>query len=177
MKFGDFCTHCGHFLGRDETSPRQCSDCHQFMYRNPTPVAVAVVPVLERPSSSKVGLLVVRRNLPPIGQLALPGGFMECGESWQQAVARELREETGISVAAETPEDITIFHVDTSLHNNILLMFGLTNPVRYGDIKFTPNSEVQEIKVLWEPEDLCFPTHTKIAKRFFSEYKPHNEED
>jgi ADP-ribose pyrophosphatase YjhB (NUDIX family) len=41
-------------------------------------------------------VLLVRRNIEPqIGQLALPGGYMNLGETWQQAGARELFEETG----------------------------------------------------------------------------------
>jgi 8-oxo-dGTP pyrophosphatase MutT (NUDIX family) len=40
---------------------------------------------------------VVRRAIPPARDtLALPGGFIDYGESWQNAAARELREETGI---------------------------------------------------------------------------------
>ena len=44
-------------------------------------------------------VLVVRRALPPAyGLHTLPGGGVELGETLEQAVAREIREETGLEI-------------------------------------------------------------------------------
>ena len=43
-------------------------------------------------------LLIKRKNSPFKGFWALPGGFVEYGETVEQSAVREAREETGISV-------------------------------------------------------------------------------
>lgn len=45
-------------------------------------------------------LLVRRRNEPDAGLWSLPGGRIEPGETGEQAMIREVREETGLSVRA-----------------------------------------------------------------------------
>lgn len=47
-------------------------------------------------------LVVVRRKYPPFkGKLALPGGFVEYGETVEEAAVREFEEETGLKTAVE----------------------------------------------------------------------------
>ena len=49
-------------------------------------------------------LLLVRRGREPEkGKLALPGGIVEYGETTEEAVVREVREETGIGTRASEP--------------------------------------------------------------------------
>lgn len=45
-------------------------------------------------------LLLIKRKFPPFqGQYALPGGFVDYGETVEHAVARELLEETGVTAS------------------------------------------------------------------------------
>ncbi|WP_456384119.1 NUDIX domain-containing protein [Persephonella sp.] len=43
------------------------------------------------------GIVLIERKNPPLG-LAIPGGFVDVGESVEQAVVREMKEETGLDV-------------------------------------------------------------------------------
>ncbi|MCQ6962738.1 NUDIX domain-containing protein [Methanolobus chelungpuianus] len=43
-------------------------------------------------------VLVQRKNPPFEGKFALPGGFVDIGETVESAVVREAREETGLSI-------------------------------------------------------------------------------
>jgi 8-oxo-dGTP diphosphatase len=53
--------------------------------------------VIFRTDKQQLELLLVKRGTKPyLGKYALPGGYMEWGESCERAAARELKEETGL---------------------------------------------------------------------------------
>lgn len=152
------CSHCGQAFAADQSWPRLCAYCGNMTYRNPLPVAVLVLPV---EGAGRRGVLTVRRAIAPrAGQLALPGGFIEVGESWQAAAARELREEANLIIA---PESIRPFAVH-SAPDGTLLVFGLAAAIALERLTpFTPTAEASERVVITEPIELAFPLHTRVV--------------
>ena len=153
------CGFCGHAYPADAPWPRTCGSCGQVTYRNPLPVAVALVPV-------DSGLLVVRRGIEPsIGKLALPGGYINWGETWQAACAREVAEETGLAI---DPAKIREFAV-RSAPDGTLLVFGLAAPWQRATLPpFKRDAETLECLVLDEPAELAFSLHTAVVAEYFA---------
>jgi len=92
-------------------------------------------------------VLVKRRTIPFKGYWALPGGRVEPGESVEQTVVREVKEETGLDV--EIVEKIGEYR-EKGLQDGVEYDYSpacfLTKPVG-GDIR-RQESEIEEIRLL-----------------------------
>lgn len=96
--FSRYCMQCGQRLTTavpegDTRRRLVCLDCGFVHYINPRPVA-GVIPVREDGH-----VLLVRRAIEPrAGAWVFPGGFMDVGESAEEAATRETREEACLEV-------------------------------------------------------------------------------
>ena len=95
-----FCIRCGGRLRSPRreagaSGARRCPRCAWVDWNNPAPTASVLL--LRRGRL----LLVQRAVVPSRGAWDLPGGFIEAGETAEQAAAREMREELGIGVRLE----------------------------------------------------------------------------
>lgn len=89
-----FCPACGseHFRINDNKS-KHCDNCGFTYYYNSAAATVAII------ENEKGELLVARRACEPAkGTLDLIGGFVDPGERTEEAIVREIKEETGIEV-------------------------------------------------------------------------------
>lgn len=157
-----FCAFCGTAFADVSHWPRTCVGCGETTWRNPLPVAVAMVPVL---TDDRIGLLCVRRSIEPgNGLLSFPGGFVDLGETWEDAVVRELREETGFTASAL---DVRLFDL-RSAPTGVVLMFGML-PTVTGDLPpSTPTGETSGWEIVTEPRELAFPHHTTAMAACFA---------
>lgn len=161
---GSHCGACGAAYAADQPWPRRCTTCGFVTYRNPLPVAVLIQPVCD---GARVGVLVVRRTVEPrVGWLALPGGFIELGETWQEACAREAFEEAGILVDAAQIVARSIASTATNL-----AVFGEGAPLQMAELPpFVPNDEASERLVLFDPTELAFLLHTDLLAETLRNY-------
>ena len=65
------------------------------VYRNPSPTVDLIIEI--KTPRRETGLVLIKRKNPPYGW-ALPGGFVDYGESLESAAVREAREETSLVV-------------------------------------------------------------------------------
>lgn len=90
-----FCPRCGAARPADNhaRSPLRCGGCNLVFYFNPTVAAAAFV----FDPAGRV-LLIRRAKDPSAGKLGVPGGFIDFGESAEDGMRREVREEVGVEV-------------------------------------------------------------------------------
>lgn len=163
-----FCSFCGARFPDVAAYPRTCAACGAQIWANPIPVAVALVPIVD---GERTGLLVVRRAIPPAGQLALIGGFVEEHESWQACAAREVREEAGVVIDPAALEPL--WYASSEPRPNRVLLFALAPALAAAALPpFAPNSEASERGVIYGPDGLdaalAFSLHALAARRFFA---------
>ena len=157
------CSSCGTKYGNEDW-PRVCPACTFTAWRNPFPVCVALVRVGH-------GILGGRRGIEPKkGGLALPGGYHNFGETWQEGVARELEEETGIKVSER---GVRLFDALTSADGRFHVTFGTVGlhlaelpPLVQVPNHATGENETQELVILTGDETLAFPLHTEALRKF-----------
>jgi len=71
-----------------------CPKCQEKIevYQNPIPTVDILIQV-----ESRKGVVLIKRKNPPSGW-AIPGGFVDYGESLEEAARREAKEETNLDV-------------------------------------------------------------------------------
>lgn len=127
--------------------------------RNPVPTVDILIELWDRPQRPIV--LIERRN-PPLGW-AIPGGFVDYGETVERAAIREAAEETGLQVTL-----LEQFHVysdpgrDPRLHTLSIVFLAQAT----GEPIAADDAQGVGIFQLWDlPQQLCFD-HRQILEDY-----------
>jgi ADP-ribose pyrophosphatase YjhB (NUDIX family) len=165
-----FCSFCGTAYQAPLRYPRTCASCKTEVWANPIPVSVVLVPVVRE---GRTGLLVVRRAIQPgKDKLAIVGGFLEEHETWQEGGAREVGEETGVTVDAT--KLAAFWFTSTAPRPNRVLLFSVAPPQGVEQLgPYEADHESSERGLVFGPggldEVFAFPLHAEAARRFFAE--------
>ena len=133
-------------------------------YKNPVPTVDLII-LTKKADSDRRGITLIKRKNPPYGW-ALPGGFVDYGETVENAAVREAAEETGLNVRL-----VRQFHVYSSPERDSRLHTITT--VFIAEAEGTPlgADDAKEAKVFYPPdipEDMAFD-HADIIKDFIAD--------
>jgi len=139
MKEYSFCPICGTSLqiamieGKER---KYCPQCDFVDYKNPLPVALAI-------AIRDKNFLLIKRGIPPKkGMWASPSGFIEIGETAEEACLRELKEETGVS--GEIVKLVGVVrHEDKEVYGDMLIVRYL---VKVADEELNPGTEAEDVR-------------------------------
>ena len=148
-----FCPACSGELVISSPHP-VCSSCGLVFYRNPLPAVILVL------LKDKKILIARRANPPALGELCLPGGFMDLGESPEEAAERELYEETLL-----TGGTFTLMGADkdtTDYGSVVLYVFRVEN--WKGDPSPADDVSALSWMNLEDVPSLAFPAHDRVIE-------------
>jgi ADP-ribose pyrophosphatase YjhB (NUDIX family)/GNAT superfamily N-acetyltransferase len=147
----------------DDREREVCPACGFIFYRNPVP-AVGVVVAL----NGKV-VLVRRRYEPRAGCWALPAGFMELGESAEDAAIRECHEETGLLVRVD--HLLGVYSFGEGQHTGLLIIYAAT--ATGGELIAADDAtEAGAFSPEALPSPLAFRSHLQAIDRWRRESRP-----
>lgn len=105
-----YCPLCGaDGFAEHAENARRCPQCGFTYYVNPRGATVAIIL-----NDQEEILVATRANEPARGTLDMPGGFMDLGETVEEAMCREVEEETGLQVK---PEDLHYLFSQSNLYD------------------------------------------------------------
>ena len=162
MVMKKFCPYCGQRVSEKSLGKwvhGYCSQCDMIHYENPLP-AVAVLVLNHRNQ-----LLLVKRSVEPAkGAWCLPGGFIEIGESIEEAVLRELEEETGIKGEIVSLVD---FFSQKSQYYGAILIFGYRVRMLSGELHAGDDAQEATFFDLNALPHIAFLSHQMLIEKAF----------
>lgn len=139
----------------------KCPHCNLTIAqpRNPIPTVDVIIEI-------KGKIVLIKRKNPPFGW-ALPGGFVDYGESFEDAAAREAFEETGLMLRA-----LEQFHTYSNPNRDTRMHTASTVYLAQSDEIPTAGDDAAEACLFTEDElpELAFD-HDQIVADYFAHKK------
>lgn len=152
-----FCSRCGaKTLQKPGERGKECPECGELFYPRISPAVIVLIR-----KGSKI-LLARSPNFPP-DMYSLIAGFVEPGETAEEAVAREVWEEVGIGV-----KNITYFGTQAWPFPNSL-MIGFTAEYDSGDIR-PDGFEIEDAKWFSADELPVLPGKISISRKLIDHF-------
>jgi 8-oxo-dGTP diphosphatase len=108
------------------------------------------------------GVLLVRRKYPPFqGHFALPGGFVEIGETTEAAVLRELKEETGLE--GTSPMLVGVYSDPARDERHHVVSIAYLVQAKSHDVQAGDDAADARFVQNWQQEKLAFDHRDVIA--------------
>ena len=108
------------------------------------------------------GVVLIRRKNPPFqGAFALPGGFVDRGETVEAACVREVKEETGMTLT--NLRLIGVFSEPLRDPRGHTVSIAFLGEGDFSDMKAGDDAEHVEIVTDWKDQELAFD-HTQIIQ-------------
>jgi ADP-ribose pyrophosphatase YjhB (NUDIX family) len=130
-------------------------------YKNPIPTVDIIIEIAKEDGHQ--GIILIKRKNPPYGW-ALPGGFVDYGESLEEAAIREAKEETSLDIQIKCQ-----MHTYSDPDRDPRIHTISTVFVAHAEGKPVARDDAQEIAV-FSREELNFSLafdHKKILKDYF----------
>lgn len=108
----NFCRRCGKPLTNIERHIFKCEAGH-ILFANSSPAASLVLI-----DNQKQALIAIRALEPGKGKWDIPGGFLDEGETGEDALRREMQEELGLSPEAYTAPQYLLTYIDPYEYKN-----------------------------------------------------------
>ncbi len=137
-----FCPHCSAPLAQGEKfgrTRRYCRYCGFIHFVEPKVAVAALV------SDGDHVLLVRRSAIPRIGYWALPAGYMDADELPEEALVREVAEETGLAVRVTGARGVAPL-AGWQERRGILLLYRAPRAERRGDAGAVAGDDVSEAR-------------------------------
>ena len=112
--------------------------------------------------------LMRRGQEPHKGKWMMPGGHMKVGETIEECVKREIKEEVGMEVSID--KLFTVYSDPTQdTRNHVLVVFFIVKPIFQEDIETIETMDSKWFDFKDVPEELAYH-HRKVFDQFLKEY-------